>query len=59
MEIKNTPPYAASYRFIVYRICDGERWFWGAWNDGGKAAQAAAEVGGLVYDKEANGVDAF
>jgi hypothetical protein len=53
MEIKNTPPYAADYRFIVYRICDGERWFWGAWNDGGKAAQAAAEIGGLVWDKEA------
>ena len=52
LEIMNTPEYAAGYRFIVYRMSNGARWFWGAFNDGGKAARVAAEVGGYVYDKE-------
>ena len=52
MEIENTPEYAVNYRFIVYRIVDDVRWFYGAWNDGGKAAQVAVEIGGFVWDKE-------
>lgn len=57
MKIMNTPAYAEGYRFIVYRMSNDERWFWGAFSDGGKAAQVAAEVGGYVYDKEGNGDD--
>lgn len=53
LEIKNTPEYAEDYRFIVYRMCKGERWFWGAFADGGKAAQVATEIGGFVYDSQA------
>lgn len=53
LDILNTPAYAVNYRFIVYRMSMGARWFYGAFNDGGKAAQAATEIGGFVYDKEA------
>ena len=50
-EINNVPQYAHEYRFIVYRVVDGERYFWGAWNDSGKAVTAAKEIGGEVMDR--------
>lgn len=50
MNIHNIPAYAYDYRYIVYRVVDGDRWFWGAWNDRDAALQAAAEVGGEVAD---------
>lgn len=49
--IKNVPQYAHEYRFIVYRIVNGECWFWGAWNDAGKAVSAAKDIGGEVMDR--------
>lgn len=52
IDVLNTPAYAELYRFIVYRVSMGARWFYGAYNDGGKATRVAAEVGGYVYDKE-------
>lgn len=57
LDILNTPAYAVNYRYIVYRMSMGARWFWGAFSDGGKAAQVATEIGGFVYDKEGNGND--
>ena len=46
--IKNLPAYAADYRFIVYRVVDGEKWFYGAYNDMRKAYDVAAMVEGYV-----------
>lgn len=32
-EVLNTPAYAENYKYIVATNCDGEYWFYGAWND--------------------------
>ncbi len=46
--MKNIPDYAFKYAFIVYRICDGESWFWGAYADRETADSAAASIRGFV-----------
>lgn len=51
MEIKNLPDYAAQYRFIVYRTADGVKWFWGAFDDAGKACEAACDIDGYIWDR--------
>jgi len=35
--------------YIVARLCDGEWWYWGQWEDGYEARQAAYEIGGMVF----------
>lgn len=52
-EIKNVPPYAKNHRYWVYREVDGERWFWGAWDDSRGAIEAATNIRGYVYDTKA------
>ena len=39
--INNLPEYAKEKAFIVARICDGELWFWGAWDNQEKANEVA------------------
>ena len=51
MVIKNLPDYARYHRYIVYRKCNGENWFWGAFDDEIKALNAAEEIGGHIYDQ--------
>jgi hypothetical protein len=46
--INNLPDYAYEYPFIVVRICDGEFWFWGAFEKNSKAFEVASEIGGTV-----------
>ena len=53
MKIKNLPDYAEQHRFIVYRSVSGEAWFWGAYDDAGEACEAARDIDGYIYDKEA------
>ncbi len=52
MMINNKPAYANDYRYIVARNCDGELWFWGAWNEFNLANKAAREINGIVVDTE-------
>ena len=47
--INNKPAYADDYEFIVARECDGEFWFWGAYENGFKAEQAAIEIDGVIF----------
>lgn len=47
--IHNKPDYADDYEFVVARECDGEYWFWGAYENGFKADKAASEIGGVVF----------
>ncbi len=47
--IHNKPDYADDYEFVVARKCDGEYWFWGAYEDGFRADKAASEIGGVVF----------
>lgn len=49
MTINNKPNYADNYEFIVARECDGEYWFWGAYENGFEADRIASEIGGAIF----------
>ena len=49
MMINNKPAYADDYEFIVARECDGEYWFWGAYENDFTAEKAATEIGGVIF----------
>lgn len=49
IKINNEPNYAKDYEFIVARKVDGEFWFWGAYENGFRAEQAALEINGVVF----------
>lgn len=49
MTINNKPDYAKDYEFIVARECDGEYWFWGAYENSFDAERIALEIGGVVF----------
>lgn len=49
--IRNLPIYASDYKYIVANIVDGERWFWGAYDDVTMAGLAARELhDGVIYE---------
>ncbi len=48
LEINNKPEYADHYEFMVARQIDGKLWFYGAYRNGFKAYQVAAEIDGIV-----------
>lgn len=50
VKVNNTPEYASAYKYAVARCCDGEMWFWGAWNDINKANQVAHNIDGVVLE---------
>lgn len=52
MFINNLPDYYTEYAYIVFRVWDGECWFWGCWNDRQQAHEAAVEIGGAVCPTE-------
>lgn len=35
--------------YVVARLCDGEWWYWGQWDDIKEAYSAAYEIGGEVF----------
>ena len=35
--------------YVVARLCDGEWWYWGGWDDCYEAHQVACEIGGKVF----------
>ena len=49
IKIQNEPAYAKDYEFIVARECDGEYWFWGAYEQGHIAERAALEIDGIIF----------
>lgn len=49
-KIENLPEYALEYKYIVCRIVDGKHWFYGAYNDVLKAANAAQAICGFTYE---------
>ena len=51
MKINNLPNTLKEY--IVFRIVDGESWFWGTWDEYEKALEASREIEGFVIDKGA------
>lgn len=48
-KINNMSADAEKYEFIVARMYDGEFWYWGAYKDGFRAAEAAQEINGVVF----------
>lgn len=49
MNIQNMPEYAWEYDFVVARECDGDFWFFGAYETEERAYEVALEVGGQVF----------
>lgn len=54
VKINNLPTNPERYTYFVYRVVDGEAWFYGAWyaHQGEAAARQAAEIGGAVAKRE-------
>ena len=50
MKINNLPDYAKQHRFIVYRIIDGEKWFYGAYDDVSKVVQVCKDINGQAAE---------
>lgn len=46
--ILNVSAYALACRFLVWRFCDDQAWFYGAYNTMDDAINVAVEVGGHV-----------
>lgn len=41
-EVNNLPDDIEKY--VVAKVCDGELWFWGTWNDKNEAKKAVNDV---------------
>lgn len=50
MTVNNVPTYAKEYNYMVTRECDGELWFYGAYETKERATEVAIEVHGVVVD---------
>ena len=55
MKICNLPKGPIK-RYVVFRLVNGEAWYYGDWDDYGKAEAAAMEIRGLLIP--ADGVEA-
>lgn len=51
MKIMNMPAYADEYRYIVARECDGDLWFYGAYETEDRAYGVARQVRGVVVER--------
>lgn len=47
--ILNASGYAVDYKYIVARYCEGDWWFYGAWNEQDRAYHVAMVEGGEVF----------
>ena len=52
MKVNNVSENAKKYPWMVVRVCEGEYWYYGSWNNFDKAAEQAAEVGGCVVPSD-------
>lgn len=50
--VNNVENYAKEDPYWVVRICEGEAWFYSAWDDEKKAQRAASEIGGVVVENK-------
>ena len=51
MFIENMQDYALECRFIVYRVLDGKKYFWGACDTLSEASAIAHEVNGYICER--------
>lgn len=53
IEINYVPSYAMEYPYICYRECDGENYFWGAFETESLAFDASIDMSGeYIYNPE-------
>ena len=52
MKINNLKDYAKNHKYIVYRVVDGEAWFWGAYDELKDASAAMLDIAGCVIETE-------
>ena len=52
VKVNNVPDYAKESCYWVARKCDGEYWFWGAWEDRESAEHIAMIINGIVVENE-------
>lgn len=52
MIVNNMSESARKYRYIVFRMVDGEAWYYGAWNDHERALEQALEIDGQFVPVE-------
>lgn len=52
VKVNNVPDYAKGSNYWVTRICDGEFWFYGAWDDLESADHIAKIIGGIVVEND-------
>lgn len=52
MKINNMPEWAATKKYIVFRIVSGVAWFYDGWNDYPKALEQALEIDGQIIPIE-------
>lgn len=45
MKINNLSIKAKNYQYIIYRIVDGENWYWGADNELSRCSEICAQLG--------------
>ena len=50
IQIKNVPMDVTN-DYIVFRLVDGEAWYWGAYRDENRAIMAAKEIDGMYVRK--------
>ena len=53
MKVNNVPEMSKNRKFIVFRVVDGENWFYDAWDDFDRALKLAIEIEGQVAPIEA------
>lgn len=52
IKVNNVSAWAKESKFIVFRVVEGQNWFYDAWNDFEKALKQAVEIGGQVVPVE-------
>ncbi len=53
MKINNMPEWSKMSKYVVFRIVDGDNWFYDAWDNFDRALKQAVEIEGQVAPIEA------
>lgn len=48
-EVNNLPDEIDKY--VVAKVCDGEMWFWGTYDDKSRAEKAVRDVDGVILER--------
>ncbi|MBR3646214.1 MAG: hypothetical protein IKN54_07320 [Lachnospiraceae bacterium] len=51
VEVNNVPDDYTDYKYMVARLCEGELWYYGVFNDLDKAIRARDEIDGIILER--------